>query len=40
MSLSGGPGAGATFEFKGDYGGGWRACPGLRVGQVNEVVNI
>jgi hypothetical protein len=23
MSLSGGPGAGGTFEFKGDYGDGW-----------------
>jgi hypothetical protein len=23
MSLPGGPGAGGTFEFRGDYGGGW-----------------
>ncbi|HEX9999180.1 MAG TPA: hypothetical protein VGB74_01895, partial [Actinoplanes sp.] len=24
MSLPGGPGAGGTYEFTGDYGGGWR----------------
>ncbi|MDH6464917.1 hypothetical protein M2302_005118 [Micromonospora sp. A200] len=24
MSLPGGPGAGDTFQFEGDYGGGWR----------------